>query len=76
MLLGGLPNGVDSQKLSIPVLLQAIQEQSAYLTQLDMDVGRSKEFISRAIKMGGAGSGVYILIVFFSLKLTVVPICL
>ncbi|KAJ4495800.1 hypothetical protein C8J55DRAFT_553560 [Lentinula edodes] len=62
-LLGALPTGIGLQKVSVPILLEAIQRQSAHLAQLDMETGRSKEFISKAIKtsgnsgMGGPGPG-------------------
>ncbi|KAE9407969.1 hypothetical protein BT96DRAFT_986196 [Gymnopus androsaceus JB14] len=61
-LLGGAamgPQDASIQKVTIPALLNAVQTQSAYLAQLDMEVGRSKEFISKAFKMnnGGGGSG-------------------
>jgi len=60
----GVDSDVSLQKLSIPVLLEAVQQQSAFLAQIDMEVGCSKEFISKAVKssgggmsMGGAGPG-------------------
>ncbi|KIK68564.1 hypothetical protein GYMLUDRAFT_36025 [Collybiopsis luxurians FD-317 M1] len=54
-LLGAVPPDMDLQKISISTLLQTVQSQSAYLAQLDMEIGASKDFISKAIKMGGSG---------------------
>ncbi|KAJ3736692.1 hypothetical protein DFJ43DRAFT_518661 [Lentinula guzmanii] len=65
-LLGDVASGTNLTEISVPVLLEAVQVQSTHLAQLDMEVGRSKEFIAKAIKtgggissmsMGGPGSG-------------------
>ncbi|KAJ3715066.1 hypothetical protein EV361DRAFT_451879 [Lentinula raphanica] len=58
-LLGDIQGGTLS-KVSVPMLLEAVQAQSALLSELDMDVGQSREFVSKAIKMGGGNSGMSI----------------
>ncbi|KAF5389650.1 hypothetical protein D9757_004138 [Collybiopsis confluens] len=57
VLLGALPADAEFQKVTIPALLEIVQMQSNHLSRLDMDIGANKDFISKAIKMGG-GSGI------------------
>ncbi|KAJ4490204.1 hypothetical protein J3R30DRAFT_3419999 [Lentinula aciculospora] len=57
-LLGALPSGANLQTIPILTLLEIVQTQSAHLANLDMDIGRSKEFISKALKASGGSSGI------------------